>query len=180
MVDVSSHGEDTKWFALCFPLSQTVRPACAKCNSSLWIMCLAQRQHVKKKKWKNLEHRTLPAQKRINQRHPESRTVRCTEERQCLCMWECNMRNPVTVLTTLLSVEFVLYTISLCSPQWLVETEGASEGLFAGCSIYQGVSSCMTFPAWLGKHAWCHLLFVEIIKHQNKFCFVTFPTHIEM
>lgn len=63
------------------------------------------------------------------------------------------MRNPVTVLTTLLSVEFVLYTISLCSPQWLVETEGASEGLFAGCSIYQGVSSCMTFPAWLGKRA---------------------------
>lgn len=62
------------------------------------------------------------------------------------------MRNPVTVLTTLLSVEFVLYTMSLCSPQWLVLTQGASEGLFALCSVYDGLSSCMTFPAWLGEY----------------------------
>ncbi|XP_050925583.1 uncharacterized protein LOC108882478 isoform X1 [Lates calcarifer] len=63
------------------------------------------------------------------------------------------MRNPVTVLTTLLSVEFVLYTMSLCSPQWLVLTAGASEGLFALCSAYQGFSSCTTFPAWLGSYS---------------------------
>lgn len=63
-----------------------------------------------------------------------------------------NMRNPVTVVTTLLSVEFVLYTMSLCSPQWLVQIQGASEGLFALCSAYAGSSSCTTFPAWLGKH----------------------------
>ncbi|GAA6214227.1 uncharacterized protein LOC108882478 [Lates japonicus] len=63
------------------------------------------------------------------------------------------MRNPVTVLSTLLSVEFVLYTMSLCSPQWLVLTAGASEGLFALCSAYQGFSSCTTFPAWLGSYS---------------------------
>lgn len=73
-------------------------------------------------------------------------------ERQYLCAWDGNMRNPVTVLTALLSVEFVLYTMSLCSPQWLVLTQGASEGLFALCSAYDGLSSCMTFPAWLGEH----------------------------
>ncbi|CAB1416393.1 unnamed protein product [Pleuronectes platessa] len=64
------------------------------------------------------------------------------------------MKNPVTVLTTLLSVEFVLYTMSLCSPQWLFETRaGASEGLFALCSSYQGFSSCTTLPAWLGSYS---------------------------
>ncbi|KAF7651967.1 hypothetical protein LDENG_00103190 [Lucifuga dentata] len=63
------------------------------------------------------------------------------------------MRNPVTLLTTLLSVEFVLYTMSLCSPQWLVWTKGASEGLFAFCSAYEGLSSCTTFPAWMGTYS---------------------------
>lgn len=83
------------------------------------------------------------------------------------------MRNPVTVLTTLLSVEFVLYTMSLCSPQWLVQTEGASEGLFALCSAYDGFSSCTMFPAWLGKHplsktspfVYAYVVFLEFIKH---------------
>ncbi|KAI3352019.1 hypothetical protein L3Q82_020257, partial [Scortum barcoo] len=69
------------------------------------------------------------------------------------CVWEGNMRNPVTVLTTLLSVEFVLYTMSLCLPQWLVQTEGASEGLFALCSSYNGFSGCTMFPAWLGSYS---------------------------
>ncbi|XP_067374052.1 uncharacterized protein [Channa argus] len=65
------------------------------------------------------------------------------------------MRNPVTVLNTLLSVEFVLYTMSLCSPQWLVQNEGASEGLFALCTVYKSFSSCTAFAAWLGKHPLC-------------------------
>ncbi|KAK2848761.1 hypothetical protein Q5P01_008595 [Channa striata] len=63
------------------------------------------------------------------------------------------MRNPVTVLSSLLSVEFVLYTMSLCSPQWLVQTEGASEGLFALCTAYESFSGCTAFPAWLGTYS---------------------------
>ncbi|KAK2904526.1 uncharacterized protein [Channa argus] len=63
------------------------------------------------------------------------------------------MRNPVTVLNTLLSVEFVLYTMSLCSPQWLVQNEGASEGLFALCTVYKSFSSCTAFAAWLGSYS---------------------------
>lgn len=123
--------------------------------------CSATFLSVWKFKLKNLEEQKTKLtpddcsffqQRRVNEHYPDSQSIRPTEERQCLYVWEGNMRNPVTVLTTLLSVEFVLYTMSLCSPQWLVQTEGASEGLFAFCRAYEGFSSCTTFPAWLGKH----------------------------
>ncbi|KAF3694244.1 hypothetical protein EXN66_Car009920 [Channa argus] len=45
--------------------------------------------------------------------------------------------------------------MSLCSPQWLVQNEGASEGLFALCTVYKSFSSCTAFAAWLGKHPLC-------------------------
>lgn len=42
------------------------------------------------------------------------------------------MRNPVSVLAALLSVEFVLHTMSLCLAPRLVQTPpGAGEGLYA-------------------------------------------------
>ncbi|KAK1161241.1 hypothetical protein AOXY_G20184 [Acipenser oxyrinchus oxyrinchus] len=60
------------------------------------------------------------------------------------------MKNPVTLMVTLVSVQFVLYTISLCAPQWLVYTEGISQGLFVLCNAYEGFSSCVTVSAWMG------------------------------
>ncbi|KAL4631521.1 hypothetical protein GN956_G15543 [Arapaima gigas] len=61
------------------------------------------------------------------------------------------MKNPITVMTAMVSVEFVLYTMCLCTPQWLVQPEGTSEGLFAICNTFQGFSSCTALPAWMGS-----------------------------
>lgn len=63
------------------------------------------------------------------------------------------MKNPVTLMVTLVSVQFVLYTISLCAPQWLVYTEGIIQGLFVLCNAYEGFSSCVTVSAWMGEHS---------------------------
>ncbi|KAG5263733.1 hypothetical protein AALO_G00267990 [Alosa alosa] len=63
------------------------------------------------------------------------------------------MKNPVTVLTTMVSVEIMLYTMCLCAPQWLVQPEGTNTGLFAFCNTFQGFSSCTTYPAWTGTYS---------------------------
>ncbi|KAJ8015088.1 hypothetical protein DPEC_G00022510 [Dallia pectoralis] len=63
-------------------------------------------------------------------------------------MIACHMRSPVTVTTAMVSVEFMLYTLCLCGPRWMVLPEGTSIGLFAVCNIYEGFSSCILFPAW--------------------------------
>lgn len=67
------------------------------------------------------------------------------------------MRNSVNVLSFLVGVEFLLYIVCLCAPQWLVEPGGVCEGLFAICNTYEGFSSCTTFPAWMGEWVMHHI-----------------------
>jgi len=63
------------------------------------------------------------------------------------------MRATGLLLSSLLSVEFVLYAVCLCSPQWLVvEPQGASQGLFSVCDANDGLSACYTLPPWVGKN----------------------------
>ncbi|CAL8262223.1 unnamed protein product [Lota lota] len=58
------------------------------------------------------------------------------------------------LLSILLSVEFVLYTVSLCSPKWLVvEQKGVSQGLFTVCHPNNGLSACYTLPPWVGAYS---------------------------
>ncbi|KAL6480416.1 hypothetical protein MHYP_G00114490 [Metynnis hypsauchen] len=63
------------------------------------------------------------------------------------------MKNSEKVLSTLVCVEFLLYTVCLCAPQWLVQPGGACEGLFAVCDTYKGLFSCTTLPAWMGSYS---------------------------
>ncbi|GAA6099181.1 uncharacterized protein LOC115551886 [Tachysurus ichikawai] len=76
------------------------------------------------------------------------------------------MRNSVNVMSSLVCVEFLLYTLSLCAPQWLVEPEGMCEGLFVICNTYEGFSSCTTFPAWMGSYSltWMFLTCSSILS----------------
>lgn len=62
-----------------------------------------------------------------------------------------SMINSVNVMSSMVCVEFLLYTVCLCVPQWLVEPGGVCEGLFAIYNTYEGFSSCTTFPAWIGE-----------------------------
>ncbi|XP_030223335.1 uncharacterized protein LOC115551886 [Gadus morhua] len=58
------------------------------------------------------------------------------------------------LLSALLSVEFVLYTVSLCSSKWLVvEQLGASQGLFSVCNLHDGLTACYTLPPWVGAYS---------------------------
>ncbi|XP_076877986.1 uncharacterized protein LOC143526996 [Brachyhypopomus gauderio] len=76
------------------------------------------------------------------------------------------MKNSVNVLCSLVCVEFLLYTVCLCAPEWLVQPEGTTQGLFAICYSYEGLSSCTTFPAWMGSYSltWVFLAASSILS----------------
>ncbi|KAJ8394037.1 hypothetical protein AAFF_G00053810 [Aldrovandia affinis] len=63
------------------------------------------------------------------------------------------MKNPVTVMMSMVSVELVLYTMCLCAPQWVIQPEGTSAGLFAVCNMVEGLFRCTASPAWMGTYS---------------------------
>ncbi|CAL8358119.1 unnamed protein product [Merluccius merluccius] len=67
------------------------------------------------------------------------------------------MRVAGLLLSSLLSVEVVLYMACLCSPQWLVVDRrggrGGSQGLFSRCEPSQGPANCYTLPPWVGAYS---------------------------
>lgn len=75
---------------------------------------------------------------------------------QTLAHWLI-MKTSVNLMSSLVCMEFLLYMVCLCIPQWLVNPEGQCEGLFAICNTFEGLSSCTTFPAWMGECVLHHI-----------------------